>query len=144
MRGKFLRSFNKVLYLIRWAAQWSWDWIYAFCKSGVERKAMQITQKIALDYQVPIFFFFSAFHEVSVYPQKELPFFIHFTAGLCSFSAMLALLTHQFPELMVVFAKAVSMVSVITVLTTFPTSLSFKNQRRCFSYSRCLLCFVTV
>uniref|UniRef100_A0A8C3BJJ7 Suppressor of tumorigenicity 7 protein-like n=1 Tax=Cairina moschata TaxID=8855 RepID=A0A8C3BJJ7_CAIMO len=47
------------------------------------------------------------FHEVSVYPQKELPFFIHFTAGLCSFSAMLALLTHQFPELMVIFAKAV-------------------------------------
>ncbi|NWV82236.1 ST7L protein, partial [Dasyornis broadbenti] len=46
------------------------------------------------------------FHEVSVYPQKELPFFIHFTAGLCSFSAMLALLTHQFPELMIVFAKA--------------------------------------
>uniref|UniRef100_A0A8C6ZAZ6 Suppressor of tumorigenicity 7 protein-like n=2 Tax=Nothoprocta TaxID=8806 RepID=A0A8C6ZAZ6_NOTPE len=53
------------------------------------------------------------FHEVSVYPQKELPFFIHFTAGLCSFSAMLALLTHQFPELMVVFAKAVSTVSVL-------------------------------
>ncbi|XP_041869481.1 suppressor of tumorigenicity 7 protein-like isoform X2 [Corvus kubaryi] len=47
------------------------------------------------------------FHEVSVYPQKELPFFIHFTAGLCSFSAMLALLTHQFPELMVTFVKAV-------------------------------------
>ncbi|XP_061487983.1 suppressor of tumorigenicity 7 protein-like isoform X3 [Rhineura floridana] len=46
------------------------------------------------------------FHDVSVYPQKELPFFIHFTAGLCSFSAMLALLMHQFPELMVIFAKA--------------------------------------
>uniref|UniRef100_A0A7M4FEE6 Suppressor of tumorigenicity 7 protein-like n=1 Tax=Crocodylus porosus TaxID=8502 RepID=A0A7M4FEE6_CROPO len=46
------------------------------------------------------------FHDVSVYPQKELPFFIHFTAGLCSFSAMLALLMHQFPELMVVFAKS--------------------------------------
>ncbi|XP_053562623.1 suppressor of tumorigenicity 7 protein homolog isoform X2 [Bombina bombina] len=46
------------------------------------------------------------FHDVSVYPQKELPFFIHFTAGLCSFTAMLALLTHQFPELMGVFAKA--------------------------------------
>uniref|UniRef100_A0A8D0B9L3 Suppressor of tumorigenicity 7 protein-like n=1 Tax=Salvator merianae TaxID=96440 RepID=A0A8D0B9L3_SALMN len=46
------------------------------------------------------------FHDVSVYPQKELPFFIHFTAGLCSFTAMLALLTHQFPELMVIFAKA--------------------------------------
>ncbi|KAF7246550.1 Suppressor of tumorigenicity 7 protein [Varanus komodoensis] len=51
------------------------------------------------------------FHEVSVYPKKELPFFILFTAGLCSFTAMLALLTHQFPELMGVFAKAVSMIS---------------------------------
>ena len=40
--------------------------------------------------------------------EKELPFFILFTAGLCSFTAMLALLTHQFPELMGVFAKAVS------------------------------------
>ncbi|CAH2220837.1 suppressor of tumorigenicity 7 isoform X1 [Pelobates cultripes] len=47
-----------------------------------------------------------AFHEVSVYPKKDLPFFIHFTAGLCSFTAMLALLTHQFPELMGVFVKA--------------------------------------
>lgn len=52
--------------------------------------------------------FSTAFHEVSVYPKKELPFFILFTAGLCSFTAMLALLTHQFPELMGVFAKAVS------------------------------------
>ncbi|XP_038605190.1 suppressor of tumorigenicity 7 protein-like [Tachyglossus aculeatus] len=51
------------------------------------------------------------FHHVSVYPKKELPFFIHFTAGLCSFTAMLALLTHQFPELMGILAKAVSMVS---------------------------------
>ncbi|XP_031823165.1 suppressor of tumorigenicity 7 protein-like isoform X3 [Sarcophilus harrisii] len=51
------------------------------------------------------------FHHVSVYPKKELPFFIHFTAGLCSSTAMLALLTHQFPEIMGVFAKAVSMVS---------------------------------
>uniref|UniRef100_A0A8C8BXX3 Suppression of tumorigenicity 7 like n=1 Tax=Oncorhynchus tshawytscha TaxID=74940 RepID=A0A8C8BXX3_ONCTS len=46
------------------------------------------------------------FHEVSVYPKKELPFFILFTAGLCSFTAMLAMLTHQFPELMGVFVKA--------------------------------------
>ncbi|XP_016284574.1 suppressor of tumorigenicity 7 protein-like isoform X1 [Monodelphis domestica] len=49
------------------------------------------------------------FHHVSVYPKKELPFFIHFTAGLCSSTAMLALLTHQFPEIMGVFAKAVSL-----------------------------------
>uniref|UniRef100_A0A3B5AHJ9 Suppressor of tumorigenicity 7 protein-like n=1 Tax=Stegastes partitus TaxID=144197 RepID=A0A3B5AHJ9_9TELE len=52
-----------------------------------------------------------SFHEVSVYPKKELPFFILFTAGLCSFTAMLAMLTHQFPELMGVFAKAVSTVT---------------------------------
>ncbi|GFX84559.1 suppressor of tumorigenicity 7 protein homolog, partial [Trichonephila clavipes] len=46
-----------------------------------------------------------SFHEVSVYPKKELPFFILFTAGLCSFTALLALLTHQFPEPMGTFAK---------------------------------------
>lgn len=55
--------------------------------------------------------FTAAFHEVSVYPKKELPFFILFTAGLCSFTAILAMLTHQFPELMGVFAKAVSTVT---------------------------------
>uniref|UniRef100_A0A672MRM5 Suppressor of tumorigenicity 7 protein-like n=1 Tax=Sinocyclocheilus grahami TaxID=75366 RepID=A0A672MRM5_SINGR len=49
---------------------------------------------------------YHSFHEVSVYPKKELPFFILFTAGLCSFCAMLAMLTHQFPELMGVFVKA--------------------------------------
>ncbi|XP_026482083.1 LOW QUALITY PROTEIN: protein ST7 homolog, partial [Ctenocephalides felis] len=48
-----------------------------------------------------------AFHEVSVYPKKELPFFIMFTAGLCSFTALLALLTHQYPESMGMFAKSV-------------------------------------
>ncbi|KAF7263318.1 hypothetical protein GWI33_002936 [Rhynchophorus ferrugineus] len=47
------------------------------------------------------------FHELSVYPKKELPFFIIFTAGLCSFTALLAILTHQYPELMGVFAKSV-------------------------------------
>merc|ERR1719245_2342413 len=40
------------------------------------------------------------FHDVSVYPKKELPFFILFTAGLCSFTALLALLTHQYPDSM--------------------------------------------
>ncbi|XP_054994184.1 suppressor of tumorigenicity 7 protein-like isoform X2 [Sorex araneus] len=46
------------------------------------------------------------FHHVSVYPKKDLPFFIHFTAGLCSSTAVIALLTHQFPEIMGVLAKA--------------------------------------
>lgn len=48
-----------------------------------------------------------SFHEVSIYPKKELPFFIIFTAGLCSFTALLALLTHQYPEPMGVLAKSV-------------------------------------
>ncbi|XP_011200171.1 protein ST7 homolog isoform X1 [Bactrocera dorsalis] len=48
-----------------------------------------------------------AFHEVSVYPKKELPFFILFTAGLCSFTALLALLTHQYPEPMGALAQNV-------------------------------------
>ena len=47
------------------------------------------------------------FHEVSVYPKKELPFFILFTAGLCSVTALLALLTHQYPEPMGSLAKLV-------------------------------------
>lgn len=47
------------------------------------------------------------FHEVSIYPKKELPFFILFTAGLCSFTALLALLTHQYPESMGVVAKTI-------------------------------------
>ncbi|MCL4131266.1 UNVERIFIED_CONTAM: hypothetical protein GTU68_050157 [Idotea baltica] len=46
-----------------------------------------------------------SFHEVSVYPKKELPFFIVFTAGLCSITALLALLTHQYPEPMGALAK---------------------------------------
>ncbi|CAG0879644.1 unnamed protein product [Cyprideis torosa] len=49
-----------------------------------------------------------AFHDVSVYPKKELPFFILFTAGLCSFTALLTLITHQYPEPMGVIAKWVS------------------------------------
>lgn len=48
-----------------------------------------------------------AFHELSVYPKKEIPFFIIFTAGLCSITAMLAFLTHQYPEIMGVLAKTV-------------------------------------
>ncbi|XP_060695327.1 suppressor of tumorigenicity 7 protein homolog isoform X4 [Hemiscyllium ocellatum] len=56
----------------------------------------------------------------SVYPKKELPFFILFTAGLCSFTAMLALLTHQFPELMGVFAKAVKTVYYRTYYSGVP------------------------
>uniref|UniRef100_A0A8C4LG25 Suppressor of tumorigenicity 7 protein-like n=1 Tax=Equus asinus TaxID=9793 RepID=A0A8C4LG25_EQUAS len=63
------------------------------------------------------------FHHVSVYPKKELPFFIHFTAGLCSSTAMIALLTHQFPEIMGVFAKA-----VLALWCLQPTSSVFEES----------------
>ena len=48
---------------------------------------------------------FLGFHDVSVFPKKELPFFILFTAGLCSGTAMLALLTHQYPEIAAYIAR---------------------------------------
>lgn len=47
-----------------------------------------------------------SFHDISVYPKKELPFFIIFTAGLCSCTALLALLTHQYPETMALIARS--------------------------------------
>jgi len=49
-----------------------------------------------------------AFHELSVYPKKDLPFFILFTGGLCSFTALLAVLALQYPEPMDNFARSVS------------------------------------
>jgi len=59
----------------------------------------------------------AAFHEVSVYPKKDLPFFILFTAGLCSFTALLAVLTHQYPEPMGTFARVVcSLFAPISVI----------------------------
>uniref|UniRef100_A0A8C9DJK1 Suppressor of tumorigenicity 7 protein-like n=1 Tax=Prolemur simus TaxID=1328070 RepID=A0A8C9DJK1_PROSS len=59
------------------------------------------------------------FHHVSVYPKKELPFFVHFTAGLCSSTAMIALLTHQFPEIMGIFAKANQSSSTLAPFISF-------------------------
>lgn len=45
-----------------------------------------------------MFFVYVAYHKVSVFPKKDLPFFIHFTAGLSSFSALLALLIYLQPQ----------------------------------------------
>ncbi|CAF0940433.1 unnamed protein product [Brachionus calyciflorus] len=47
-----------------------------------------------------------AYHDVSVFPKKELPFFILFTAGLCSGTATLALLTYQYPDYTTLVAKS--------------------------------------
>ena len=58
-------------------------------------------------------------HDLSVYPKKELPFFILFTAGLCSFTAMLAICTHLYPELMTDVARYVVQVVSIPVQYVF-------------------------
>ena len=50
----------------------------------------------------------SAHHEVSVFPERETPFFIMFTAGLCTFTALIAFLTHQYPDHMAIAAKTVN------------------------------------
>ena len=79
----------------------------------------------------------TAFHEVSVYPKKELPFFILFTAGLCSFTALLALLTYQYPEPMGHVAKMVTSLKLRAEFS-LNTSLPFKNVRRPLSgYEAC-------
>lgn len=63
-------------------------------------------------WQVVITFFCTwvstAHHEVSVFPERETPFFIMFTAGLCTFTALIAFLTHQYPDQMAIVAKTVS------------------------------------
>jgi hypothetical protein len=46
-----------------------------------------------------------SFHEVSVYPKKELPFFLVFTAVLCSVTALLAFLTYRYPDTMGYIAR---------------------------------------
>mgnify|MGYP003351190340 CR=1 FL=1 len=63
-----------------------------------------------------VIYFVSAFHDVSVYPKKDLPFFILFTAGLCSFTALLALLTHHYPEPMGYLARTVSTCNCFFIL----------------------------
>jgi len=70
----------------------------------------------------------TAFHEVSVYPKKDLPFFILFTAGLCSFTALLAVLTHQYPEPMGTFARVVcSLFTPVSVITGSAYNLRIDN-----------------
>jgi len=49
-----------------------------------------------------------------VFPKKDLPFFILFTAGLCSGTATLALLTHQYPEYTAYVFRLVSILNMKT------------------------------
>ncbi len=56
-----------------------------------------------------------AYHVISVFPKKELPFFILFTAGLCSGTATLALLTHQYPEYTTYVVKMVYNIIIFSI-----------------------------
>ena len=87
---------------------------------------------------------FSGHHELSIYPKKELPFFILFTAALCSFTAMLALLTHQFPEPMANAAKTVSS-NILNVECNEPVdaTLQHKTKKQGWFYSREYVIFYT-
>jgi len=49
-----------------------------------------------------------AFHYVSVYPKKEWPLYIVVVASVCTITAVLAVLTHQYPEAMILCAKTVT------------------------------------
>jgi hypothetical protein len=73
-----------------------------------------------------------SFHEVSVYPKKELPFFILFTAGLCSFTALLALLTHQYPDSMGVSQLKRLFFHTYRYLTMREMDFKYDNQTNFF------------
>ena len=81
-------------------------------------------------------------HELSIYPKKELPFFILFTAALCSFTAMLALLTHQFPEPMANAAKTVSdrPISMYSDARNWLLVLSTESRLRGLAFAPVLNC----
>ena len=71
------------------------------------------------------------FHNVSVYPKKDVPFFIIFTAVLCSLTAILAFLTHIYPEQMGFFSSQVSIWRFIRYL--YPSFL-FSNLDQAFIF----------
>ena len=48
------------------------------------------------------------YHEVSVYPQKEVPFFITFTAALGCIITVLAVFTRAYPDLLTQLSGTVS------------------------------------
>jgi len=54
---------------------------------------------------------FIEWHDLSVFPKKDLPFFIRFTASLCTMTALMVFITYQYPELMLYLVRSVSHLS---------------------------------
>lgn len=47
------------------------------------------------------------YHDLSVYPKKDIPIFIRFTASLCTVTAMLAFMAYQYPEMLFYVVRSV-------------------------------------
>lgn len=79
---------------------------YPVCTQAADRELLPGKKiKIKSSYYIIIIISFLAYHDVSVFPKKELPFFILFTAGLFSGTATLFLFTHQYPEYATILIK---------------------------------------
>jgi hypothetical protein len=53
---------------------------------------------------------------VSVYPRRDLPLLTLFTAALCSATAILAILTHQYPKYALTLLQTVSFICCTEVV----------------------------
>lgn len=58
-----------------------------------------------------------------MYPQKNYPFFIRFTASFCILTACTAFITHQYPEFMFQSGRMVSAPVLSSPLTDSPPQL---------------------
>ena len=63
------------------------------------------------------------FHEVSVFPQKDTPFFMVFSGVLCFSFLMLTAVAYHFPAAMTQYAKAVTTVFLVILEKLIPTDI---------------------
>lgn len=64
-----------------------------------------------------------AYHEVSIYPQRETPFFMVFTGVLCFSFMTLTVVAYHFPSAMTQYAKTVTTVFLMILEKLVPTDI---------------------
>lgn len=64
-----------------------------------------------------------AHHEISVYPQRETPFFMVFTGVLCFSFMTLTVVAYHFPRAMTQYAKTVTTVFLVVLEKLIPTDI---------------------
>ncbi len=64
-----------------------------------------------------------AYHEISVYPQRETPFFMVFTGVLCFSFMTLTVVAYHFPSAMTQYAKTVTTVFLLILEKLVPTDI---------------------